>query len=117
MTGKYVAFDLRDQKYCDLNAKWGEHDAAGWLGDQRWFKARPKRVCRVRLRKHMEAAGIAPTTHMMVLQMYPGLRLRMPISRPDAEAISTMRKRDQDAYGRRLIKKFKADVAKRRAGR
>ena len=117
MTGKYVANNPKDQKYCRLNAKWGDHDAAGYLGDQRWFKARPKRVTRVRLRKHMEAAGIAPSTHMMVVQMYPGVRLRMPISRSDAEAISALRKRDQDTYGRRLIKKFKADVAKQRAGR
>ena len=116
MTGIYVANNPKYQKYCDLNAKWGDHDAAGYLGDQRWFKARPKRVTRVRLRKHMEGAGIAPTTHMMVLQMYPGVRLRVPISRCEAEAISALRKRDQDTYGRRLIKKFKADVASGRAG-
>ena len=115
MTGIYVANNPKDQKYCDLHAKWGDHDAAGYLDDRHWFKARPKRVTRVRLRKHMEAAGFEPTTHMMVLRICPCRQMRIPISRSDAEAISALRKRDQDTYGRRLIEKLVPDLASRRA--
>jgi hypothetical protein len=60
-----------DQIHADLTTEDCASD-----NDRRWFEARPDRRYRLRPRLSRELGGAEDITHVLVIQMFPGARVR-----------------------------------------
>lgn len=82
-----------------------EQDEKATVDDRNWFRARPKRHVRVRLRYANEQPAAGPGSHMMVVRVpdTPLGRARIPLSEGAAAALMKMSKRQRDRAGTQYL--------------